>query len=312
MKKVTYVTLMMFCVLFACKKTTTSTDPTDIIKSMILSYSATEITSSFKNLAGYNLVVTSDNSYVYIQSTGLPNHAVMKGITGWNSQTAVPYSISMKIPLNAQFAATATGHLVDGPIAIAVNGIPIFEPTKQGANYTDAGDPYIQGELDPCGGHCGRGDDYHYHIAPLCIMNGLTASQPVAWALDGFPIFGFNEVDGATLNRTTLDELNGHTFNNKYHYHASMVRPYINKGFKGTLQTDILPTVRSIRPTGAIVTTLITDFYVDAEGWSILKYKKNTGIAQLNYKLKSGTTNCYDFVEINEAGVTTSTSTACR
>jgi hypothetical protein len=123
---------------------------------------------------------------------------------------------------------------------------------------------------------------------------------------------GLKEVDGTTLKRTTLDTLNGHTFNNNYHYHASLTRPYINKGFKGTLQANILPTVKSIRPTGAVIKTLITDFYTNASGWTVLKYTKNGGTAQLNYKLKSGSSNCYDFVEINENGVTTSTSSACR
>jgi hypothetical protein len=311
MKKQFYAFCLSAFALGACNKS--SSDPTATIKTVILSYTPAEITASFKNLTGYNLTITSDNNYVYIQSTGLPNHAVMKTITGWNSQTAVPYSISLKVPVNAQFATTPTAHLVDGPIAIAVNGIPIFEPTKQGANYTDAGDPLLQGELDACGGHCGRGDDYHYHIAPKCIMDGLSASQPVAWALDGFPIMGFKEVDGNTLDKTTLDTLNGHTFNNNYHYHSSLTRPYINKGFKGTLQTNILPTVQSIRPTGAVIKTLITDFYVDSStGYTVLKYQKNGGIAQLNYKLKTGSTTCYDFVEINELGVTTSTSSSCR
>jgi hypothetical protein len=311
MKTGVYMFLIAIISVGSCKKKS-SDDPTAVIKTIILSYSGADIAASFKSLAGYNLVITSDDQYVYIQSTGLPNHKIMVGITGWNSQTAVPYSISMKIPVKAQIAATPTAHLVDGPIAIAVNGIPIFEPTKQGAPYTDAGDPLIQGELDSCGGHCGRGDDYHYHIAPKCIMDKLAANQPVAWALDGFPIYGYKEIDGTTLDRSTLDTLNGHTFQNNYHYHASPVRPYINKGFKGTLQLSILPTVQSIRPTGAIVSTLITDFYTDANGWTVLKYKKNGGSAQLNYRLKAGTTSCYDFVEINESGVTTSTSTACR
>jgi hypothetical protein len=310
-KSFLYIVSFFVLIIVSCSKKS-STDPTDIIKTVILSYSPAEVANSFKNLTGYNLVVTYDSQYAYIKSTGLPTHKIMKGITGWNSQTAVPYVITMKIPVKAQFATTPTAHLVDGPIAIAVNGIPIFEPTKQGANYTDAGDPLIQGELDSCGGHCGRGDDYHYHIAPLCIMNSLTPSQPVAWALDGFPIFGFKEVDGSTLNKSSLDTLMGHTFQNNYHYHTSTTRPYINKGFKGTLQTNILPTVQSIRPTGAVIKTLITDYYNDANGWTVLKYQKNGGIAQMNFRLKSGSTTCYDFVEINELGVTTSTSSACR
>lgn len=314
MKKVIKLLPICLIVLLALKTfSNKSDDPTGVFKSMILSpYNAMEIVSSFKNLKGYDLEISYDSSFVYIQSIGLPNHPVMKGITGWNSQTAVPYSIRMKIPVGAVFADNTTPHRIDGPIAIAVNGIPIFEPTKQGAPYNDSGDPLIQGELDSCGGHSGRGDDYHYHIAPKCIMDELKPNQPIAWSLDGFPIFGFKEIDGKDLDRSTLDSLNGHTFKNRYHYHASPVRPYINKGFRGKLDPDILPTVRAIRPTGKVIRTMIIDYYTDTDGWTVLKYKKNGGIAQMNFRASKESKNCYDFVEIDESGAIVNQYKACR
>ncbi|MGB4709182.1 MAG: hypothetical protein WBH50_06565, partial [Fuerstiella sp.] len=38
------------------------------------------------------------------------------------------------------------------PLATTKNGFP---------------DTLLAGELDEWGGHCGRGDDYHYHTAPV-------------------------------------------------------------------------------------------------------------------------------------------------
>jgi hypothetical protein len=275
--------------------------------------------STAVTLAGFSafsksVKISKNSKYYLVESNGIPDHPMMIGIKSWQQQipTVQPYtgSNAWSIPIKPAISKnpiSGTGHFLRGAIAIAVNGVPIFNALN---NRGD--DAYLSGELDDWGGHCGRADDYHYHIAPTCIMSNLSPSQPVAWALDGFPIMGLKEVDGTTLNRATLDTLNGHTFNNHYHYHASLTRPYINKGFKGTLQTNILPTVKSIRPTGAVIKTLITDFYTNASGWTVLKYTKNGGTAQLNYKLKSGSSNCYDFVEINENGVTTSTSAACR
>ena len=53
---------------------------------------------------------------------------------------------------------------------MAVNGVPLYSPWDQAAvrNHT-----LDTGELDVCGGHAGRGDDYHYHIAPKCLIDTL-------------------------------------------------------------------------------------------------------------------------------------------
>jgi hypothetical protein len=78
-----------------------------------------------------------------------------------------------------------------GAVAVAVNGIPIFNALNNRGE-----DSYLIGELDNWGGHCGRGDDYHYHAAPLHLSN-TSGLKPIAFALDGFPVYGIKEPDGS-------------------------------------------------------------------------------------------------------------------
>ena len=40
-------------------------------------------------------------------------------------------------------------------------------------------DTVVAGELDKWGGHCGRADDYHYHIAPVHLQKTVGAGNPV-------------------------------------------------------------------------------------------------------------------------------------
>ena len=67
-----------------------------------------------------------------------------------------------------------------GAIALAVNGIPIFNPQNNGGEVSAD-----IGELDQWGGHCGRADDYHYHVAPLHLQSVvmwqfLTVHHPIS------------------------------------------------------------------------------------------------------------------------------------
>ena len=123
----------------------------------------------------------------------------MIGITSWQQQVPIsqPYTDnnSWSIPLQPAYATTPLStktNLMKGAVAIAVNGIPIFNALNNRGE-----DSYLIGELDNWGGHCGRGDDYHYHAAPLHLstVNGL---KPIAFAVDGFPVYGVKEPDGST------------------------------------------------------------------------------------------------------------------
>ena len=197
----------------------------------------------------------SDDNFFYVESNGVPDHEMMVGITAWQQQVPLPQKYNgenaWRIPLNpvpAKEPMSAKNNFFRGAIAIAVNGVPIFNPIKNDGKT----DTLLAGELDNFGGHCGRADDYHYHIAPVHLEKQTGAGKPVGWALDGYPIFGYQ--DPTAKDFAPLDAMNGHTGpDGQYHYHATKTYPYLNGGFHGEVverdgQVDPQPRAESPRP----------------------------------------------------------------
>ncbi|CAN0060251.1 unnamed protein product, partial [Choristocarpus tenellus] len=68
---------------------------------------------------------------------------------------------------------------------------------------------YLESDtFDLCGGHSDQSGTYHYHSTPGCLeeqlrdLNGLGStdhSPQVAWAYDGFPIYGQLGPDGVEM-----------------------------------------------------------------------------------------------------------------
>ncbi|MCB1121648.1 MAG: YHYH protein, partial [Verrucomicrobiae bacterium] len=197
----------------------------------------------------------SDANYLYVESDGMPHHPMMVGITAWQQQVPIPqpytgnnaWRIPLK-PVPAKKPLSARFHFFRGAIALAANGIPIFNPIKNDGKT----DTFLAGELDEYGGHSGRADDYHYHISPLHLQKILGERLPVAYALDGYPIFGLTEADGSAVRN--LDAFNGHIGpDGDYHYHSSKSYPYLNGGFHGEVQerdgqVDPQPRAQGVRP----------------------------------------------------------------
>ena len=142
------------------------------------------------------VVVRWSPDYLYVDSHGMPDHPMMVGITAWQQQVPIPQDYTganaWRIPRHPVPAAnplSAKDNFFRGAIALAANGVPIFNPIKNDGET----DTLIAGELDEYGGHAGRGDDYHYHVAPLHLQKVLGRQQPVAYALDGYPVYGLLE-----------------------------------------------------------------------------------------------------------------------
>ncbi|HEY2573118.1 MAG TPA: YbhB/YbcL family Raf kinase inhibitor-like protein, partial [Verrucomicrobiaceae bacterium] len=96
---------------------------------------------------------------------------------------------------------------------------------------------------------------------------------PIAYALDGYPIFGLVEPDGSFPG--TLDECHGHeSAGIGYHYHASTKYPYVNGGFHGEVveregQVDPQPRAGAIRSAGVPLRgAKITGFTTTQDGKS--------------------------------------------
>lgn len=95
---------------------------------------------------------------------------MMVGIRAWQQQVPLPQAYrgdnARRIPLQpitAKRPMSAKTDFFRGAIALAVNGVPIFNPIKNDGRT----DTFLAGELDEWGGHCGRADDYHYHLPPV-------------------------------------------------------------------------------------------------------------------------------------------------
>lgn len=201
--------------------------------------SATDLTLLIKAFAPYKEWVQTryDQQYFYVSSNGIPQHPMMAGIRSWQNQVPLPQTYtgnnSWSIPIQPQWSDTplsTRNNFFRGAIALAVNGIPVFNALNNRGE-----DALLAGELDQWGGHCGRADDYHYHVVPEQLSS--RAELPLGFALDGFAIYGKREPDGSALQ--VLDNCNGHLYgDNSYHYHASSQYPYSIGAFRGRVQID--------------------------------------------------------------------------
>ena len=249
------------------------------------------------------LKVYQDAQYLYVESDGMPKHPMMIGIKSWQQQVPLPQpftgSNAWKIPLHpvvAENPISAKTDLYRGAIALAVNGVPIFNALNNRGE-----DAYLYGELDEFGGHAGRADDYHYHTAPLHLSELVGMDKPIAYALDGFPIYGLTEPDGSAV--TDLDEFNGHfAADGSYHYHGTKTYPYINGGMRGLVtvrddqiepQPHMTPIREALQPLQGATITNFTE--LDSSHYS-LEYQINGQKYYVNYGVE-GNTYTFEFVD---------------
>ncbi|WP_422082070.1 YHYH protein [Ulvibacterium sp.] len=260
-----------------------------------------------------NVTTDFDDTYFYVSSTGLPDHDMMVGITNWQQQVPIPQDYtggnSWAFPIQPVLAETplsSSEHFLRGAIAIAVNGIPVFNPLNNRGE-----DALAIGELDQWGGHCGRADDYHYHVPPTHLEATVGADQPVAYALDGFPVYGETTEE--------LDEYLG-KFNEdgSYQYHTTDTAPYFIAGMRGQITLDpnttapedqILPQAmtREVRPAlTPLAGAVITGFnQIDTNAYS-LEYQIGTDTYYTNYSWDENGLYTYEYVDA-DGTVTTAT-----
>lgn len=243
--------------------------------------------SAFSN----SVKVFKSGKYYLVESSGIPDHQMMVGIKSWQQQvpTVQPYvgTNAWSIPITpviSQSPISTKGHFLRGAIGLAVNGVPIFNALNNRGE-----DALLAGELDDWGGHCGRADDYHYHVAPLHLKSIVGTKNPIAYALDGFPIYGEVEPDGKKV--INLDEFNGHfDSKKKYHYHGTKTYPYINGGFRGVVrevggQVEPQAATKAFRQAGApLKGAVITNFERLGTDQYQLTYSLNGANGFVKYK----------------------------
>ncbi len=215
-----------------------------------------------------NVKTRSDDTYFYVESEGIPEHNMMVGITSWQQQVAIDqnyvgnnaWSIPIQ-PVLSESPVSTKNNFFRGGIGVAANGIPIFNALN---NRGD--DAFLVGELDQWGGHAGRADDYHYHTAPLH-LEAIVGNEPIAYALDGFAVYGSKEPDGSAMR--TLDENNGHfDEQGSYHYHGITEYPYMIGKMRGKVtkspDDEITPQPRTMG---------VRDFLQPLNGATITDFK---------------------------------------
>jgi YHYH protein len=277
---------------------------------------------------GAAVKVSCAGNYANIVSDTVPEHALMNGITGTNDQVPVPApGYTSPIALNPVRAAAPTS--IDAALGVAVNGVPIYDYSSQGNNDLSVYDPKLDtkltGELDVCNGHAGRGDDYHYHAAPTCMMSAMKNKGPSAilgWGFDGYPIYGDQNPDGSAIASGELDVCNAKsdaTFGARYH--TSATHPYVLQCLIGEVDLTKAPRVAPLskqggggkppgeKPQGGVSNLALV---AAADGTRTMTYTHNGQNYSIQYK-PGVTAGCFDFEETSftTKGVLTK-STYCR
>jgi hypothetical protein len=145
------------------------------------------------------------------------------------------------LTLPADPAAAETPSCVpQGMIGFTVIGAALFNALDAGGR--DAAAHEVQ---DACSGHPQQEGQYRYHSWSNCLADAAGAagrhSDLVAYALDGYGIYGLHGENGAELTDADLDACHGHThvimWDGKtvvmYHYHMTREYPYSVGCFHG-------------------------------------------------------------------------------
>ncbi len=205
-----------------------TTTPTNALSSQL-----PEIAKSFHS----NVKVSATATHLVVKSDGIPKHPTGTFPNGDNPNRIQMQDYNFTIPLQPK-RAESPSKLPFGPIGVAINGIPFYNP------YNAEGRDAVMGPnaeiFDSCCGHPDQRGRYHYHKYPACVKSpfkddGTGHSPVIGLAFDGYALYGFNGDDGKPP--TDLDECNGHTDKTRgYHYHASTKFPYLIGAYRGTVE----------------------------------------------------------------------------
>ena len=140
------------------------------------------------------LAVACVGSDVVVESNGIPSFRFVQ-------TTPTPLAAQKyrwRIPRTPRLAAQPRQVPLLGPIAVAVDGLPIFGPNEAPEHGT--ADPYLDKLLDYCNGHTAQRGDYHFHVRPNCLFDKIDGrvSLVVGWAFDGYPILAPYECTDAS------------------------------------------------------------------------------------------------------------------
>ncbi len=169
---------------------------------------------SYSGLSPF-LSVACGSTTVTVTSSGIPTYQYV-ALTPNGLQTK---SYSFSFPRNPTAAVSTTSVPLLGNIGVAINGVPLYSVNEGPMPSSDAyGSPIAANILDECGSHSAPEGTFHYHLLLVkCLLqSAVSSSQPwnnadpspslaspiVAYAFDGFPIYGPYECTDAGCSGT--------------------------------------------------------------------------------------------------------------
>lgn len=140
-----------------------------------------------------NATITTDDTYRYISSNGLPSYTITGGHFATEEQ-AIDHE--RRVPLQPELNSAPTYYSIPFEFGIAVNGVT-FEPFAAEFYNDDRNsdwqeDPFVTLRgFDDSNAHVQPTGLYHYHGLPEQLFDGDTDehSHVIGYAADGFPVY---------------------------------------------------------------------------------------------------------------------------
>ena len=198
-----------------------------------------------------------NETHIVIQANGIPAHDLESGPGCCTASQDHIWTIPLEPTNNSDCTPSISSEgcemaPIRGPVAFAVNGVPIFGPEDGPGGDAVAGQEGQYEEdrqhvwLGLCHGHSGPGGEYHYHADANCVHwhpdedqswrdYSLESSRTlnehsgiVGFAFDGYPIYGFvgwdetGEVSEMTSSYRLKEGETGYNGIEDYEYIAGM------------------------------------------------------------------------------------------
>ena len=227
----------------ACSSSSDSSQDT-VVASTALSADTTvvEYVTATDNIAAIKTAswnptinITSSNDSINFKPDGIPNHPRDEYYAMPNAGVVVPdansayvmkdptkaQNYSFDIPSSPEYSSEVTKAPL-GSIGVMISGAILFNPYEgdgttvaMSGNFTVTNSDGITASfIDKCAGHpTPNSGAYHYHGQPECVTAKVDKAEGpshiIGIALDGYLIYGANDINGKVVPSSALDECNG-------------------------------------------------------------------------------------------------------